>query len=48
LRDYVAQLSRILLRLSHVPPQEWPENPLTVLSVEQRFKSELGSVGRTM
>lgn len=48
LRDYVAQLSRILLRLSYVPPQQWPENPLTVESVERRFKSELGGVGRTM
>lgn len=48
LRDYVAQLSRILLRLSHVPPEQWPENPLTIKSVERQFRNELGNVGRTM
>ena len=48
LREYVGLLARILLRLSHVPPAEWPANPLQEDDIAARIKSELGTVGRTM
>ena len=48
LKEYVAFLTRILLRLSHVAPDAWPENPLTVEQVEAKLRSEIGLVQRTM
>ena len=48
LKEYVGFLSRFLLRLSHVPPADWPRNPETVEGVEARLQREIGSVGRTM
>jgi hypothetical protein len=46
LKEYVGQLARILLRLSHVPPEEWPENPVTAEQVETRLAQERGTVVR--
>jgi len=46
LKEYVGQLTRILLRLSHVPPEEWPENPMTVEQVAARLAQERGTVVR--
>ena len=48
LKEYVGFLSRFLLRLSHVPPADWPRNSETVEGVEARLQREIGSVGRTM
>ncbi len=48
LKEYVAMLARVLLRLSHVPPSEWPDNPETVEGVQARLDREIGTVGRTM
>lgn len=46
LREYVGQLARVLLRLSHVPPGEWPENPVTPAQVQARLEAERGTVVR--
>ncbi len=46
LKEYVGQLARILLRLSHVPPEEWPENPVTLAQVQSRLAAERGTVVR--
>jgi len=46
LKEYVAQLARLLLRLSHVPPAEWPANPLTPAQVRARLEAERGTVVR--
>jgi len=46
LKEYVGQLARILLRLSHVPPEQWPENPLTPEQVRARLEGERGTVVR--
>jgi hypothetical protein len=46
LKEYVGQLARLLLRLSHVPPEEWPENPLTPSQVRVRLEAERGTVVR--
>ena len=48
LREYVGLLARLLLRLSHLPPAEWPANSLRVDDIEARLKDELGTVPRTM
>lgn len=48
LKEYAGYLSRLLLRLSHVPPDEWPENRLDVDEIRQRLEAERGSVFRTM
>ena len=48
LRNYVSQLARLLLRISHVPPTDWPQNPLTIENVRTRIGKESGTVGRTM
>lgn len=42
LKEYVGQIARLMLRLSHVPPEEWPENPHTAEEMEQRAVSEIG------
>jgi hypothetical protein len=46
LKEYVAQLARVLLRLSHVPPAEWPANPVTPALVQARLEAERGTVVR--
>lgn len=42
LKEYVGQLARLLLRLSHVAPAEWPTNPLTVAQVKTQIEAERG------
>lgn len=44
LKEYVGQLARLLLRLSHVAPEEWPENPVTQEAVAERLAAEQGTV----
>jgi Zn-dependent M28 family amino/carboxypeptidase len=46
LKEYVGQLARVLLRLSHVAPGEWPENPVTPAQVQARLETERGTVVR--
>ena len=46
LKEYIGQLARLLLRLSHVAPEEWPENPVTEEAVAERLAAERGSVVR--
>jgi len=48
LKEYGAYLARILLRLSHVPPESWPPNPVTVAQVEAQIKQEIGKIQRVM
>ena len=43
LKEYVGQIARLMLRLSHVPPKEWPENPHTAEEMEQRARDEVGT-----
>lgn len=43
LKEYVGQISRLMLRLSHVPPGEWPENPHSADEIEKRSIAEVGS-----
>jgi len=46
LKEYAGQLARLLLRLSHVPPQDWPQNPMTQTQIETRIEAERGQVVR--
>ncbi len=46
LHEYVAFLSRLLLRLSLIPPHDWPENHNTPQSIEQRLLDEIAQVVR--
>lgn len=48
LKEYIGQLARILLRLSHVPPEDWPHNPVTPEQVGQRLGAERGTVIRVI
>lgn len=48
LKEYAGYLSRLLLRLSHVPPDEWPENRLGVEDIRKRLEVERTVVFRTM
>jgi hypothetical protein len=48
LKEYAGLLSRLLLRLSHVPPGDWPENRLDTRAIAKRIEQERGSVVRTM
>ncbi len=43
LKEYVGQISRLMLRLSHVAPGDWPENPHTADEMERRAVAEVGS-----
>lgn len=43
LKEYVGQISRLMLRLSHAPPGEWPDNPHTADEMEKRAVAEVGS-----
>ena len=46
LKEYAGQLARLLLRLSWLPPEEWPENTVTPEQVQQRLAAERGTVVR--
>jgi aminopeptidase YwaD len=46
LKEYVGQLARLFLRLSHLPPAQWPSNPLTQTAITQRLEAERGRVVR--
>lgn len=46
LKEYAGQLARLLLRLSHVAPEEWPENGVTKETVKERLDLERGTVVR--
>jgi len=48
LKEYVAFIARTMLRLSHVAPADWPDNPETRDGIEERLRSEYGTVARTM
>lgn len=48
LKEYAGLLSRLLLRLSHVPTTDWPENRLDAVQIAHRIESERGTVFRTM
>lgn len=48
LKEYSGLLARLLFRLSHVNPVDWPENKLDVNKIESRIQNERGSVVRTM
>jgi len=45
-KEYAGQLARLLLRLSHVAPEEWPENAMTKEAVQDRLEAERGTVVR--
>ena len=44
LKEYAGQLARLLLRLSHLPPDMWPHNPVTPEQVATRLAEERGTV----
>ena len=46
LKEYAGLLARLMLRLSHTPPGEWPREPLDVAEIEERIARERGSVPR--
>ena len=48
LKEYAGLLARLLLRLSHVPTADWPENRLDADEIAVRIQSERGAVFRTM
>jgi hypothetical protein len=48
LKEYVGFLARFLLRLSYIPPEDWPSGPETPASVQARLKAERPFVQRTM
>jgi len=43
LKEYAGQLARVLLRLSHVAPEDWPKNPLMISDVNQMIERDAGS-----
>ena len=48
LKEYAGLLSRLLLRLSLVPADQWPENQLDVNEIARRIDAERGTVVRNM
>ena len=46
LKEYAGQLSRLLLRLSHVPPEDWPQLGIPAEEARQRVADERGTVVR--
>ena len=46
LKDYVSLTARLLLRLSQVPPSDWPENTLDVDEIRRRIEDERDKVMR--
>ena len=48
LKEYAGFLARLLLRLSHVPPVDWPANNLDVRQIAKQIEAQRGTVVRTM
>ena len=48
LKEYAGFLARLLLRLSRIPPADWPEDNLDVQQIAKEIESERGTVVRTM
>ena len=48
LKEYVAFMARLVHRLSHVPPQEWPDNPLRAEHIRAEAAARAGTFIRTM
>lgn len=48
LKEYAGNLARLMYRLSHVPPEEWPQNRLDPSKIARQIASERCSVLRTM
>lgn len=48
LKEYAGFLARLLLRLSRIPPADWPENNLDVNEIAKQIESERGTAVRTM
>lgn len=48
LKEYVGQLARLLLRLSHIAPEAWPANPVTLAQIREQVEAERGQVIRVM
>ena len=46
LKEYAGQLSRLLLRLSHVPPEDWPKLGIPTEEARSRVAAERGTVVR--
>ncbi|MDA1279517.1 MAG: M28 family peptidase [Chloroflexi bacterium] len=42
LKEYAGQIARLLLRLSHVAPDDWPTNPLTLSDVNGMIERDAG------
>lgn len=47
LKEYAGQLGRLLLRLSHVEPEDWPTNPLTITDVNRMIERDAGKTHPT-
>jgi len=48
LKEYVAFMARLVHRLSHVPPERWPENPLRAEDIQAQAREHAGTFIRTM
>ncbi|MCI0803730.1 MAG: M28 family peptidase [Chloroflexi bacterium] len=48
LKEYAGFLARLMLRVSHTTPEEWPQEPLDTVEIKARIAQERGSVVRTM
>jgi aminopeptidase YwaD len=48
LKEYAGLLSRLMLRMSHTEPEQWPSEPLDIRQIKERIAQERGSVFRTM
>ncbi|MBI4307088.1 MAG: M28 family peptidase [Chloroflexi bacterium] len=47
LKEYAGLLSRLLLRLSQVPPGDWPPSAVEPRTVEEQIAREIGTIHRT-
>ena len=48
LKEYAGLLARLLLRVSHTTPDQWPEKSLDIDEIATRTANERGSAARTM
>jgi aminopeptidase YwaD len=48
LKEYAGLLSRLMLRISHIKPEEWPQEPLDINKIAEKNRSDRGAVFRTM
>ncbi len=48
LKEYAGFMARLALRLSQVPPEEWPENPLRADDIRAQARERAGTFIRTM